>query len=98
LDEAGPVRVSDDRFQYRGAWPSVGAGIHRGGVGFDDAAGSFAVDDPHHDGAGFRAGEFGHHRDPEPADPECHGHQETLGVLGEVVVDGWCGEHIKVRE
>lgn len=66
--------------------------------GFDSAAGSFAVDDPHHDGAGFRAGEFGHHRDPEPADLECHGHQETIGVLGEVVVDGWCGEHIKVRE
>jgi len=56
------------------------------------------VDDPYHDGAGFRAGEFGHHRDPEPADLECHGHQETIRVLGEAVVDGWCGEHIKVRE
>ena len=33
LDEAGPVRVSDDRFQYRGAWPSVGAGTHRGDGG-----------------------------------------------------------------
>ena len=25
-------------------------------------------------------------------------HQETIRVLGEAVVDGWCGEHIKVRE
>ena len=45
----------------------------RGRVGLDHAAGAFAVDDPHHDGPGVRAGELGPHRHaPGPAQPEGH--------------------------
>ncbi len=63
---------------------AVGAGADGGGVGFDDAARPFAVDDAHDDGARLRAGELGDDRDPEPADVKRHRHQEAVLLLGEV--------------
>jgi hypothetical protein len=46
-------------FEYRGARPPVAIGPQWGGVCFDEAAASFAVDDAHEDGAWSGAGELG---------------------------------------
>jgi hypothetical protein len=46
-------------FEYRGVRPPVAIGPQWGGVCFDEAATSFAVDDAHEDGVWSGAGELG---------------------------------------
>lgn len=81
--EAAPGGVGDDRFDDAGARMSVGSGAEGCGVSFDDTVGAFTVDDAHDDGARFRTGELGLHRDAEAA-ADAEGYSDNESVVGVV--------------
>lgn len=74
--------MRDDGLDDGDAGLPVGARTDWGGVGFDDAAGTLAFDDAHHDGARLGAGELGDGRHPETADPEGDRDDEPVVFLG----------------
>lgn len=65
---------------------------------FDDAAPAFTIDDAHDDRPRAWSGEFGDNRDTEPADPESHGNEEVVELVGEVVIGCRCAEHFESGE
>ena len=69
-----------------------------GGVCFDDAALTLAVDDAHDDRPRAGSGELGDHRDAESADLESHGDEEAVELLGKVIVGGRCAENLEPGE